>query len=676
MIPSHRQTVQGSRRKLQVSYVIRNEVERSHRSGVNGLKFDAVTNRLYTGCRDSIIRVWNTKNMKDPYITSMEHHTDWVNEILLCCNGKTLISASSDTTVKVWNAHKGFCMSTLRTHKDYVKALAYAKDKEVMASGGLDRCIYLWDVLTLTALTASNNTVTTSSLMGIKDSVYCVAMNTAATVIIAGSTEKVLRVWDPRTCQKTMKLRGHTDNVKAVVINKDGTQCLSGSSDSSIKLWSLGQQRCIATYKIHSEGVWSLQANDTFSTMYSSGRDGKVWATDLRNPDNRSLICQESSPVNKLEFGSAEQNCIWVATSESSVNCWPLKDLKIDESDTKGLISLNPPPPPQPTLPPPSQHPLHTIRGGASIKQYNVLNDKRHIITKDSENKIALWDVLSASKVEDLKSTDFEAAYKIRNKTVFIPNWFTVDLKLGMLSVSLEESDCFQAWVSVNDVGLSSPGDNNSDTKVNLGSLVLQALLQHWPATQANNNNNNMETDNTDSSMAANKYFQVPPHTPLIFNESGGRAQLRLLCRDAGCELEHNVLTDTVPQWIVDVVVLKNMPRFNKISFSLQPYNTNTNKNVVFQVKKDRLSASDMLQIRKVMEHVCEKVIGGAGELAGADKMEEEGNVLVGDEKVEILCNDQVLDPDMDLRTVKHFIWRQGSDLLLHYRINHSKNTS
>ena len=28
-----------------------------------------------------------------------------------------VLSASSDTTVKVWNAHKGFCMSTLRTHK-------------------------------------------------------------------------------------------------------------------------------------------------------------------------------------------------------------------------------------------------------------------------------------------------------------------------------------------------------------------------------------------------------------------------------------------------------------------------------------------------------------------------------------------------------------------------------
>ena len=65
-------------------------------------------------------------------------------------------------TVKVWNAHKGFCMSTLRTHKDYVKVLAYAKDKEQVAPVGFDRAIFLWDVNTLTALTASNNTVTSN----------------------------------------------------------------------------------------------------------------------------------------------------------------------------------------------------------------------------------------------------------------------------------------------------------------------------------------------------------------------------------------------------------------------------------------------------------------------------------------------------------------------------------
>ena len=62
--------------------------------------------------------------------------------------------------MKVWNAYRGFCMSTLRTHKDYVKCLAYAKHKEEVASSGLDRQIFIWDVNTLTALTSSRNTVT------------------------------------------------------------------------------------------------------------------------------------------------------------------------------------------------------------------------------------------------------------------------------------------------------------------------------------------------------------------------------------------------------------------------------------------------------------------------------------------------------------------------------------
>uniref|UniRef100_A0A673GRE6 WD repeat-containing protein 48-like n=1 Tax=Sinocyclocheilus rhinocerous TaxID=307959 RepID=A0A673GRE6_9TELE len=101
-----------------VSYVIRDEVEKYNRNGVNALQLDPALNRLFTAGRDSIIRIWSINHHKqDPYIASMEHHTDWVNDIVLCCNGKTLISASSDTTVKVWNAHKGFCMSTLRTHK-------------------------------------------------------------------------------------------------------------------------------------------------------------------------------------------------------------------------------------------------------------------------------------------------------------------------------------------------------------------------------------------------------------------------------------------------------------------------------------------------------------------------------------------------------------------------------
>ena len=59
------------------------------------------------------------------------------------------------------------------------------------------------------------------------DFFFSLAMNPSGTVIVSGSTERVLRVWDPRSCAKMMKLKGHADNVKALILNKDGTQVSS-----------------------------------------------------------------------------------------------------------------------------------------------------------------------------------------------------------------------------------------------------------------------------------------------------------------------------------------------------------------------------------------------------------------------------------------------------------------
>ncbi|XP_035658852.1 WD repeat-containing protein 48-like isoform X1 [Branchiostoma floridae] len=682
MAVHHRQTSASAKKKVQVSYIIRDEVEKYNRSGVNALQLDFLQKRLFTSGRDSIIRIWNVNNLSskhDPYIQSMEHHTDWVNDIVLCCNGRTLISASSDTTVKVWNAHKGFCMSTLRTHKDYVKALAYARDKEQVASAGLDRQIFLWDVNTLTALTASNNTVTTSSLTGNKDSIYSLAMNHYGTIIISGSTEKVLRVWDPRTCAKLMKLKGHTDNVKALLVNRDGTQCLSGSSDGTIRLWSIGQQRCIATYRVHDDGVWALQANEAFSTFYSGGRDRRVYQVDMRNPENRFLLCEEKGPIVKLLL-TQDNSHIWAATTQSSVNCWPISNQPARVSgdyDNENPVPVY-------------TQPEGTVKGGPSITQYYILNDKRHILSRDTNGHVVLWDVLKACKVEDLGKADLEEEIKARSKMVYVPNWFSVDLKTGMLCIHLDESDCFAAWVSAKDVGFGS--NDGSDPKLNFGGLLLQALLEHWPKThtleEEDHSNNtavlNGNADTTDvtvrvggSVTKGNGYFSVPGHTPVIFSEVGGRTLFsgctsRLLCRDAGAETEGMLLNDTVPAWVIDITVDKNMPKFQKIPFYLQPHSTSGAKTL----KKDRLSASDMLQVRKVMEHVYEKVLGADNisqntASSGGEKPEqekEEDISSLAEEKIELLCQDQVLDPNMDLRTVKHFIWKSGGDLTLHYR--------
>lgn len=72
------------------------------------------------------------------------------------------------------------------------------------------------------------------------------------------------------------------------------------------------------------------------------------------------------------------------------------------------------------------------LSGGAAIKRYAVLNDKRHILTKDTDSNVAIYDVLKVIKVKDMGPVDFDNELKQHNQKVYIPNWFTVDLKTGV----------------------------------------------------------------------------------------------------------------------------------------------------------------------------------------------------------------------------------------------------
>ena len=69
---------------------------------------------------------------------------------------------------------------------------------------------------------------------------------------------------------------------RALVFNRDGTMCLSGSCDHTIRLWDLGQQRCVQTFAVHTDSVWSLAVNDSFSTVISGGRDRCIYRCSPR----------------------------------------------------------------------------------------------------------------------------------------------------------------------------------------------------------------------------------------------------------------------------------------------------------------------------------------------------------------------------------------------------------
>lgn len=76
---------------------------------------------MASGGPESIVRLWDPKSGKR--ITNFLGHTDNIRDILLNQNGDTVMTASSDQTVKVWSITAGRCMHTLTMHNDSVWSL-------------------------------------------------------------------------------------------------------------------------------------------------------------------------------------------------------------------------------------------------------------------------------------------------------------------------------------------------------------------------------------------------------------------------------------------------------------------------------------------------------------------------------------------------------------------------
>ncbi|KAH6656827.1 WD domain-containing protein [Truncatella angustata] len=78
-------------------------------------------NMVASGGPESVVRLWDPKSGKR--ITKFVGHTDNVRSILVNEAGDTVMTASSDQTVKVWSVTAGRCMYTLTMHNDSVWSL-------------------------------------------------------------------------------------------------------------------------------------------------------------------------------------------------------------------------------------------------------------------------------------------------------------------------------------------------------------------------------------------------------------------------------------------------------------------------------------------------------------------------------------------------------------------------
>mmetsp|Transcript_27603 Transcript_27603/g.77146 ORF Transcript_27603/g.77146 Transcript_27603/m.77146 type:complete len:490 (+) Transcript_27603:99-1568(+) len=142
-----------------------------------------------------IIRVWELG--KETPVREIEGHKDVVNAIQWDPSHSLLASCSDDKTVKISTFNQGKCVHTLIGHSAPVYDLHWSPtgpgsknplNAAVLASGGGDGCVFLWDVDNGTSL---------------------------------------------------LKLAVHRGPVTAVKFSPDGKKLVSGSFDTTVNLWTV-----------------------------------------------------------------------------------------------------------------------------------------------------------------------------------------------------------------------------------------------------------------------------------------------------------------------------------------------------------------------------------------------------------------------------------------------------
>jgi WD40 repeat protein len=72
-------------------------------------------------------------------------HTNPINTVAFSPDGKTILSGSGDTTIKLWNSETGEVIRTFEGHTDSVNTVAFNPDGKTILSGSYDTTIKLWD---------------------------------------------------------------------------------------------------------------------------------------------------------------------------------------------------------------------------------------------------------------------------------------------------------------------------------------------------------------------------------------------------------------------------------------------------------------------------------------------------------------------------------------------------
>jgi WD40 repeat protein len=169
--------------------------------------------------------------------------------------------------VHVWDTDDGTLV-----HEFGGALVDFSADGERLASGGggVNRYAYIHELASGQRLARVYNGSYLTSL----------ALTPDGQLLATGGSDNTIKLWDAHSGDLLNTLNAHQDDVSALAISPDGSLLASGAggfddpSDSTIKIWSLPEGSLLQTLSGHDQWVNSLDFTPSGDHLISSGRDG------------------------------------------------------------------------------------------------------------------------------------------------------------------------------------------------------------------------------------------------------------------------------------------------------------------------------------------------------------------------------------------------------------------